>query len=112
MKGGEIFIPKLPSAKIIDIAKALKPDVKLKFTEIRPGEKIHEELFSLSDSMNTIEFKNFFLIKPAYNFTHKIFYEKISKKEIGKKIKKIVEYSSFNNQNRLSVNDIKKLINE
>ena len=61
MKGGEIFVPKIPSYKIKDIAKAVVY-CKIKYTGIRPGEKIHEQMISKSDAQNTIEFKDFYII--------------------------------------------------
>ena len=62
MKGGEVFVPKIPSYKITDIAKAVAPGCKIKYTGIRPGEKIHEQMISKSDAQNTIEFKDFYII--------------------------------------------------
>lgn len=64
MQGGEIFVPKIPSIKITELARALEPNFKFKFTGIRPGEKLHEKLISRNDARNTIEFKNHFIIKP------------------------------------------------
>ena len=68
--GREIFVPKLPSYKILDVAKAISKNTKVNFVGIRSGEKIHEEMITLSDSLNTIESKNFFVILPS--ITHKI----------------------------------------
>ena len=68
MLGGEIFIPKIPSYKIIDLAKAIAPNSKIKFTGIRPGEKLHEEMISQSDALNTIEYKKYFVITPQSEF--------------------------------------------
>ena len=65
--GREIFVPKLPSYKILDVAKAISKNTKVNFVGIRPGEKIHEEMITLSDSLNTIESKNFFVILPSIN---------------------------------------------
>ena len=62
MTGGEIFIPKIPSFKIYDLAKAISPINKIKIIGIRPGEKLHEEMVSQSDGPNTLEFKNHFVI--------------------------------------------------
>jgi UDP-N-acetylglucosamine 4,6-dehydratase/5-epimerase len=64
MWGGEIYIPKMPSYKITDLAKAIAPDSKIKFTGIRPGEKLHEELITESDSLSAIEFDDYFVILP------------------------------------------------
>jgi UDP-N-acetylglucosamine 4,6-dehydratase len=97
MKGGEIFIPKMPSYKILDVVKAVNKDLKIKFIGIRPGEKIHEELITESDSLNTIEKKSYYTILPSY--------KKSSKKN------KIFSYNSKNNKNFLSIKEIKTLIN-
>ena len=64
MKGGEIFVPKIPSIKIIDLAKAMFPKKKIKIIGIRPGEKLHEEMVSSAESFNTIEYKNLLIICP------------------------------------------------
>ena len=57
MVGGEIFVPKIPSFKVMDLAKAISLNSKIKFIGIKPGEKLHEELISVHESMNTIEYK-------------------------------------------------------
>ena len=62
MKGGEIFVPKIPSYKILDVLKSIDNKAKYKVIGIRPGEKIHEELITESDSINTLEYKNYFVI--------------------------------------------------
>jgi len=109
MHGGEIFIPKIPSAKITDLAKSMKSDIKFKFTGIRPGEKIHEELCSKNDSSNTIEFKNFYLIAPSLTFKNKINFKKTMLNEIGNYVKSNFEYNSFNNPHKLSILNLKKI---
>ena len=58
MWGGEIFVPKIPSYKILDVARAIDSKAELIFTGIRPGEKIHEEMITLTDAINSIEFEN------------------------------------------------------
>lgn len=65
MWGGELFVPKIPSFRIIDLAKAVAPECKIKIVGIRPGEKIHEEMITEADALNTIEFKNYFVILPS-----------------------------------------------
>ena len=64
MWGGELFVPKIPSFKIYDLAKAIAPKIKPKIVGIRPGEKIHEEMITETDSLNAAEFKNYFVILP------------------------------------------------
>ena len=63
--GGEIFVPKIPSYKIETVAKAIAPDAKLEYIGIRPGEKLHEEMITESDSYNTIEFDRYYAILPV-----------------------------------------------
>ena len=68
MIGGEIFVPKIPSTKITDIAQAMGPKLKYKIIGIRPGEKLHEKMCSENEAHLTLEFKNFYLIKPSITF--------------------------------------------
>ena len=63
--GGEIFVPKIPSYNIMDVAKAVAPDAKIEIVGIRPGEKLHEEMITDTDSLSTIEFGNYFAILPS-----------------------------------------------
>ena len=65
MWGGEIFVPKIPSYKILDIAEAIGPGLPHEFVGIRPGEKLHEEMITQTDSLNTIEFDKYFVILPS-----------------------------------------------
>jgi len=65
MWGGEIFIPKIPSYRILDVAQAIAPRCKTEIVGIRPGEKLHEEMITETDAMNTIEFKDYFVILPS-----------------------------------------------
>jgi UDP-N-acetylglucosamine 4,6-dehydratase (inverting) len=68
--GGEIFIPKIPSYRILDVAKAIAPDCKTKVVGIRPGEKLHEEMITETDALNTIEFGKYYAILPSVSFAH------------------------------------------
>ena len=68
--GGEIFIPKIPSYKILDIAKAIAPSSKTKVVGIRPGEKLHEEMITDTDSLNTIDLGKYYAILPSVSFTY------------------------------------------
>jgi len=68
MVGGEIFVPKLPSMNIMDFAKAIAPECKIKIIGIRPGEKIQEVLVTRDDSRKTLEFKNYYIIQPNFSF--------------------------------------------
>ena len=82
MWGGEIFIPKIKSYKLLDLVSAISKNFKIKIIGIRPGEKIHEEMISINDSLNTIELKNSYVICPNSEFTdwNKSHYKKISRK--------------------------------
>ena len=103
-KGSEILVPKIPSYKIIDVAKAINPKNKIKIIGLRSGEKLHEEMITLSDSYNTYDLGKYYAIIPRdglHNY----------KKTKIKKVKKIFSYNSKDNK-YLSVNEIKKLINE
>ena len=68
MTGGEIFIPKLPSIKIIDLARAIAPETKLKIVGIRSGEKIHEVLITEEESRRVIEYRDYFMVLPEFPF--------------------------------------------
>ena len=68
MKGGEIFVPKIPSVKIIDVAKAMSPSLKTRIVGIRSGEKLHELLFSKEESAKVLEHKNYYEILPSIKF--------------------------------------------
>lgn len=68
--GGEIFIPKIPSYRIVDVAKAIAPDMPLVEVGIRPGEKLHEEMITETDALNTIDLGNYYAILPSVAFNH------------------------------------------
>lgn len=68
--GGEIFVPKIPSYKILDIAKAIAPSIETKVVGIRPGEKLHEEMITDTDSLNTIDLGKYYAILPSVSFTY------------------------------------------
>ena len=110
MQGGEIFIPKIPSIKIIDMAMSLHPDIKMKIIGIRPGEKLHEVMCPRDDSHLTLEFKDHFIIKPSISFTRNIDYSKNLLGEKGIKVKKDFEYNSLTNKEFLSKNNIRKFV--
>ena len=110
MWGGELFVPKIPSYKILDLAKAIAPECKLKFNGIRPGEKLHEEMITATDAINTIEFKDYFVILPS---TKNWDFEKFrleSNSKPGKFCEFGFNYSSGTNPIFLNVKQLKKLI--
>ena len=105
--GGEIIIPKLKSFKILDLAKTMNKNNKIKIIGLRQGEKIHEQMVSSSDSFNTLETKNFYII--LSNDKSEV-YKYYKTKYGAKKVKEGFEYSSDKNGKFLSVHDIKKII--
>ena len=110
MKGGEIFIPKIKSTKILALAKAINKDFKFKIIGIRPGEKIHEFLCSKADSNNIIEFDRFYIITPQIVFNKKKnYFIYSSERKKGKKVKDEFEFSS-NNSETLTTKELKKII--
>ena len=111
MQGGELFIPKMPSIKITDLAKSLKSDIKFKLIGVRPGEKIHETLCPIESSRDTIEFKNYFLIRPSTDFSKgkSKNYLLSLEKEKGKLVSDDFIYSSDRNPHFLKISEIKKL---
>lgn len=110
MKGGEIFIPKLPSIRIVDLAKSFNKNIKLKFVGIRPGEKIHEIMCPADDSHRTIEFDKYFIITPTTLMRLKFedfLHSKNNKR--GKQVRHGFEYNSGNNRVFLGLNEIAKI---
>lgn len=109
MFGGEIFVPKIPSIKITDLAKAISPNAKFKIIGIRPGEKLHEAMCIKEECDNTFEYKNFYIIKPSISFIDKR-KKQIANitalKEKGKKVKEGFEYNSGLNEKFLRVKEI------
>ncbi|WP_305463983.1 UDP-N-acetylglucosamine 4,6-dehydratase (inverting) [Photobacterium leiognathi] len=67
--GGEIFVPKIPSYRILDVAKAIAPSCEIKVVGVRPGEKLHEEMITDTDSLNTIDLGKYYAILPSVSFT-------------------------------------------
>ena len=111
MKGGEIFVPKIPSIKVTDLAKAMAPNLSHKIIGIRPGEKLHEKMCSVNEAYLTLEFKDHYVIKPSITFfDHDVSYIKNKLKESGKLVKENFEYRSDTNSNFLSIKEIAKLL--
>lgn len=107
--GGEVFVPKLPSYRILDLAEAIAPGCKKKIVGIRPGEKLHEDMITEHESLNTIEFNNYFVIAPTIPFEN---IEKMVKKLKGQRARAGFKYSSGTNTWWLSINELKKLVKQ
>lgn len=103
--GGEIFVPKIPSYKILDVAKAIGPSASFEYIGIRPGEKLHEEMITASDSYNTIDIGKYFAILPANSKQKYMDFYKGSKE-----IHKGYSYNSGTNDHWVSVEEMKEMI--
>ncbi len=110
MWGGELFVPKIPSYRILDVASAIDPKIKIKFVGIRPGEKIHEEMITKTDALNCAEFENYFVILPSVELWDKSKFLKESCDNIGSFCKPNFSYNSGNNSRFLTVQELKHLI--
>ncbi|TQR33863.1 UDP-N-acetylglucosamine 4,6-dehydratase (inverting) [Campylobacter sp. MIT 99-7217] len=111
MHGGEIFIPKIPSMKIIDLAKALAPNLDLDIIGIRPGEKLHEMMISSDDSHLSYEFKDYYAISPSIKFTNiNLDFSTNALGEQGKRVQDGFSYASNNNPSFLSKEELLKMI--
>jgi UDP-N-acetylglucosamine 4,6-dehydratase/5-epimerase len=105
MHGGEVFVPKIPSMKMTDLAKAIAPDAQIRNIGIRPGEKLHEVLISEDEARTTVELKDMFVVQPpaalwfGYHWSEK-----------GKPLPDGYHYASDNNTQWLTVADIQKMV--
>ena len=107
MHGGEIFVPKLPSVRILDLARAYAPNLPVKIVGIRPGEKLHAVMCPSDDSHLTIEFEDHFVITPSIKFHNKnVDYSTNAVGDIGKHVQRGFEYNSGSNSVFLSVENI------
>lgn len=108
--GGDILVPKLKSYMVIDLIKSFNPKLKLKKIGVRPGEKIYEEMVTKSDSLNTIELKNYYVILPNTFSENKILKTRTyyKSKFKAKNVKRGFSYNSANNKDFLSLKELKK----
>jgi UDP-N-acetylglucosamine 4,6-dehydratase len=110
MQGGEIFIPKIPSMKIVDMAKALAPNLPHKIIGIRPGEKLHEIMCPSDDSHLTIEFHDHYVIQPTIKFAGVRNFTTNAIKEKGTIVQQGFEYNSGNNTEWLTDKEFLELV--
>ena len=108
--GGEIFVPKIPSYKILDIATAVAPECQTKIVGIRPGEKLHEEMITDTDSLNTIDLGRYYAILPSvsYSYTEQDYL----KKHNAEKVPFGFKYNSGTNEDWETVESLRELIKE
>lgn len=111
MKGGEIFIPKIPSMKITNLAHTLAPKAKHKIIGIRAGEKLHELMISSDDSHLTYEFKDYYIIAPTIKFAADIDFSTNALNEKGQKVQSGFSYTSENNTMWVSEAQLLDIIN-
>lgn len=105
MQGGELFVKKIPSMRIMDLAKAIAPNLDTHIIGIRPGEKIHEQMISAEDARHTLEFDEYYIIQPDLSWW------KARKKDLGgKPVPADFVYNSATNTQWLTISDMQKLI--
>lgn len=107
--GGEIFVPKIPSYRITDLARAIGPSCRQKVIGIRPGEKVHEEMITTSDSLNTVDLGSYYAILNTGG-GHTV--SEFLKKKEGQKVKEGFSYNSGQNEKFLDIPEIQGLIRE
>jgi len=107
MQGGEVFVPKIPSTRVVDVAKAVAPEAEVELIGIRPGEKMHEVLVSEDEARHTVELDDMYVVEPpgALWFGHEW-------REKGKPLPEGFAYSSYNNKQSLTVDEIRDLVAE
>ena len=106
MRGGEVFVPKLPSMNIIDLAKAIAPEAEMNFTGIRPGEKLHESLISMDEARHTREAEDRFIVIPTHDWWL------FPPDDMGTELPDGFEYTSANNPVWLTVDDLREMAEE
>jgi UDP-N-acetylglucosamine 4,6-dehydratase len=108
MHGGELFVPKIPSMKMTDLARAIGPDCEIDVIGIRPGEKLHEVMISEDDARNTLEFDDHYVIQPEFGWwkRHKNTLEVSGAKQVTDNFR----YSSDNNDKWLSLDELKAIV--
>ena len=107
--GGELFVPKIPSYKITDVAEAIAPECRQEIVGIRPGEKVHEEMITSSDSFSTYDLGKYYVILPlTSNWDLQEYVDHFG----AVKVKEGFNYNSGTNSQWLSVNEIRELIKE
>jgi UDP-N-acetylglucosamine 4,6-dehydratase len=106
MQGGEVFVPKIPSMRIMDLAEAVAPGCEVSFIGIRPGEKLHEVLVSHDESRHTLELEDRFVIQPAHPWWQPASWEQ------GKPLPEGFAYTSDTNDQWLTIEQLKQMIGE
>ena len=103
MRGGELFVPKIPSMRVVDLAHAIAPEASLKIVGIRPGEKLHEEMISAPDSRRTLDMGDFYVIQPEMDWFQ-------AEKLMGIPVEDGFSYGSDTNSQWLSVDELREML--
>ena len=110
MWGGEIFVPKIPSYRILDVAAAVAPTAEIKLVGIRAGEKLHEQMITSTDSLNTVEFDDYFVILPSAPVWNTDEFRESSGPQQGRTCEPDFSYDSATNERFLTVDELRQLI--
>jgi len=105
MQGGEVFVPKIPSMKMTDLAKAIAPEAKTRIIGIRPGEKLHEVLISEDEARTTVELADMFVVQPPAALWFGHYWS-----DLGKPLPDGYHYASDNNTEWLTVPEIQQMV--
>ena len=109
MRGGELFVPKIPSIRMTDLAESLAPGMPHKIVGIRPGEKVHEIMCPVDDAHQTLAFDSHYVIKPTIQFSDEDLYTQNALGERGHPVSEDFEYHSATNPHFLSVEELRQL---
>lgn len=110
MEGGETFVPKIPSMKIVDLFESLVPQAEVKVTGLRPGEKMHEVLLTEQESERAVETDKYFVVLPEFKFSNDTNYEKYS--AMGKRLHQGFRYASDTNTEWVSKETFKEMVDD
>ena len=110
MWGGELFVPRIPSYRILDLAKAIAPEASIEIVGMRPGEKLHEEMITQSDALSTIEYEDYFVVLPSMELWDREQFRLTSNGKAGTFCEFGFRYDSGTNSHFLSVDDLRELI--
>ena len=107
MNGGEIFVPKIPSMNIVDLARAIDPECETRVVGIRPGEKLHEVMVAEDDARHTVEYDDYFAILPSFDRYMPVSY---ARENGGRTCAEGFRYSSETNDRWLSIEELRTMI--
>jgi UDP-N-acetylglucosamine 4,6-dehydratase/5-epimerase len=105
MVGGELFVPKLPSMNIMNLAAAIAPECRIEITGIRPGEKLHEVMIPRDEALKTIEFEKHYVIQPDFRFWTRRYNHRD-----GRKLPEDFEYNSYTNPWQLTIEEMREMV--